>query len=84
MVLKALNHFSYDSVAIYHQEGNQKGCLITHTYNEFAGNEDQVINDQMGGFMNGSKDLIIEKLEMANTKDKDIIIKKKSEFHVTR
>lgn len=73
--IEDIKTFFYDSVDICNVEGNQKGCLVTNTYNEFSESEDQIIKDQMGDFMNNLKDLIIEKLRTDSNKDEETIIK---------
>jgi AcrR family transcriptional regulator len=70
-----IKQFFYDSVAICHQNGNQKGCLITNTYNEFYKSEDQSVNDLMDSFMTNLKNLFIEKLRLDPTKDEETILK---------
>ncbi|MGB6152104.1 MAG: TetR/AcrR family transcriptional regulator, partial [Pricia sp.] len=67
--------FFYDSVAIGFIERNQKGCLVTNTYNEFSENEDKLIKEQMDSFMENLKGLFIEKLKMDTTKDEETILK---------
>jgi AcrR family transcriptional regulator len=70
-----IKEFFYDSVQIPIEVGNYKGCFLTNTYNEFAEAEDQVINTQMGDFMNGVKELFIEKLQQDKTKDAATVTK---------
>ncbi|GHC55664.1 TetR/AcrR family transcriptional regulator [Ulvibacter litoralis] len=70
-----IKKFFYDSVAITFQGKNQKGCLVTNTYNEFSESDDQLIKEQMGSFMDNLKELIIEKLKMDPSKDEDTILK---------
>ena len=67
--------FFYDSVDICYQNGNQKGCLITNTYNEFSEIDDKLINKQMQEFMNNLKSLFIKKLEMDTSKSKEVILR---------
>lgn len=69
-----IKQFFYDSVNICHQEGNQKGCLITNTYNEFSGSEDELVNNQMTSFMDNLKTLLMVKLRMDGTKDEETIM----------
>ena len=73
--VKDIKQFFYDSVAVCHQEGNQKGCMVTNTYNEFSEVEDVIINEKMTSFMNSLKELFIQKLEMDQSKDKETILK---------
>ena len=75
MVQKTLKNFFYNSVRICNVDGNQKGCLVTNTYNEFSEIEDEQINDQMNSFMNNLKELFIEKLKMDTTKNEETVIK---------
>ncbi|MEO9570974.1 MAG: TetR/AcrR family transcriptional regulator [Polaribacter sp.] len=70
-----IKQFFYDSVAICHKEGNQKGCLVTNTYNEFSESEDEVVNNQMTSFMDNLKKLFIEKLKMDSSKDEETVLK---------
>jgi len=73
--IKDIKQFFYDSVRIGEQKGNQKGCLMTNTYHEFAITEDELVNDQMRNFMDNLKQLFIEKLQMDPTKDEETIQK---------
>lgn len=61
--------FFYDSVAFPATIGDQKGCLLTNTYNEFADTEDQIIKDHMIEFMNNLKMIFIKKLSSNTSKD---------------
>ena len=70
-----IKNFFYNSVRICNVDGNQKGCLVTNTYNEFSEIEDEQINDQMNSFMNNLKELFIEKLKMDTTKNEETVIK---------
>ncbi|WP_373516253.1 TetR/AcrR family transcriptional regulator [Pricia sp.] len=70
-----IKDFFYDSVAICFLKGNQKGCLVTNTYNEFSENEDKLIKAQMESFMENLKGLFIEKLRRDTTKDEETIAK---------
>tara|TARA_R110002049_G_scaffold286624_2_gene468425 strand:- start:1746 stop:2339 length:594 start_codon:yes stop_codon:yes gene_type:complete len=70
-----IKQFFYDSVAICNEEGNEKGCLVTNTYNEFSNSNDQVINNLMTSFVTSLKALFIEKLRMNPSKDKSTIEK---------
>jgi TetR/AcrR family transcriptional repressor of nem operon len=71
----AIKQFFYDSVNICYQQGNQKGCLITNTYNEFSESDNILINEQMQGFMDNLKDVFIEKLKMNTTKNEETVLK---------
>lgn len=73
--LEDIKQFFYNSVNVCQEEGNEKGCLATNTYNEFATKEDEIVNNQMTTFMNGLKDIFIEKLKMDPSKDEETIIK---------
>jgi AcrR family transcriptional regulator len=70
-----IKEFFYDSIKIPVEQGNQKGCLLTNTYNEFAEAEDQIINVQMTEFMEGIKQLFIEKLRTDQSKDEETVLK---------
>ncbi|MGB3145825.1 MAG: TetR/AcrR family transcriptional regulator [Maribacter sp.] len=70
-----IKKFFYDSVNICKVVGNQKGCLVTNTYNEFSDKEDDIIHEQMSSFMNNLKDLFIRKLKMDSSKDKETVLK---------
>ena len=70
-----IKNFFYDSVKVPHELGNQKGCLLTNTYNEFSESEDETIKEQMVAFMDGLKDIFIEKLKMDPSKDEETVIK---------
>jgi AcrR family transcriptional regulator len=69
-----IKEFFYNSVQICNEEGNQKGCLLTNTYNEFSEIEDQLINEQMDAFMDQLKELFIQKLKMNPTKDEATVL----------
>jgi len=73
--LQDIKDFFYNSVDICEVQGNQKGCLITSTYNEFSDVEDSQINAYVSDFMNQLKERFIEKLRMDPTKDEATIIK---------
>ncbi|GAA3650677.1 TetR/AcrR family transcriptional regulator [Flavivirga jejuensis] len=73
--VKDIKQFFYDSIDVNYKGNNQKGCLVTNTYNEFSDKEDQLIKEQMGFFMNKLKKLMIEKLKMDTTKDEETVIK---------
>ena len=70
-----IKQFFYNSVNSNYKKGNQKGCLITNTYNEFSESEDQLIKEQMVSFMDNIKSLFNEKLKMDPTKDEDTVLK---------
>ncbi|MFC6269419.1 TetR/AcrR family transcriptional regulator [Frigoriflavimonas asaccharolytica] len=70
-----IKQFFYDSVNISLEIGNQKGCLVTNTYNEFSKKEEKSINEQMNAFMANVKDQFIEKLKIDTLKDEETIIK---------
>jgi hypothetical protein len=70
-----IKQFFYDSVNNGYQEGNEKGCLVTNTYNEFSDSEDKLIKEQMDSFMTNLKGLFIEKLRMDASKDEDTILR---------
>ncbi len=70
-----IKDFFYRSVDICFEDGNEKGCLLTNTYNEFIEKENELINEQMNSFMKNLKELFIEKLRMDATKDEETVIK---------
>jgi AcrR family transcriptional regulator len=70
-----IKQFFNDSVNTNFKNGNQKGCLLTNTYNEFSESEDQLIQEQMDSFMGNLKNLFIEKLKMDATKDEETVLK---------
>ncbi|GGG97689.1 hypothetical protein GCM10011416_14660 [Polaribacter pacificus] len=72
--LQDIKDFFYNSVKFCSVKGNQKGCLLTNTYNEFSEKEDQQIQEQMSSFMNNLKELFIQKLSMDTSKDKKTIV----------
>ena len=73
--IQDIKDFFYNSVRICNKEGNQKGCLITNTYNEFLDKEDDIINEQMNSFMYDLKELFIFKLKISSNKSDEIILK---------
>ena len=73
--LEDIKQFFYNSVRICSQDGNEKGCLITNTYNEFSEREDELINEQMGYFMDNLKELFIHKLKMDASKNEETVLK---------
>tara|TARA_R110002049_G_scaffold220539_4_gene392091 strand:+ start:954 stop:1517 length:564 start_codon:yes stop_codon:yes gene_type:complete len=70
-----IKQFFYDSVTVCNQEDNEKGCLITNTYNEFSASEDEIIKKQMSSFMDNLKSMFIQKLRMDPNKSEDTITK---------
>jgi len=70
-----IKDFFYNSVRICNVDGNEKGCLLTNTYNEFSDKEDEPINDQINSFMDNLKELFIEKLRMNSDKDEETVLK---------
>lgn len=70
-----IKEFFYNSINVSEEEGNQKGCLVTNTYNEFAESEDELIKEQMTEFMVGLKEIFVEKLRMDSSKDEETILK---------
>lgn len=73
--LEDIKQFFYNSVDTNYKTGNQRGCLITNTYNEFSRSDDLIIKEEMTSFMDNLKTLFIEKLAMDPMKDKDIVMK---------
>ncbi|MGM5469725.1 TetR/AcrR family transcriptional regulator [Flavobacteriaceae bacterium LMO-SS05] len=70
-----IKQFFYDTVNHCDEEGNEKGCLLTNTYNEFSESDDPLIQEQITLFMDTIKNLFIEKLKMDPSKDEDTILK---------
>ena len=70
-----IKQFFYDSVSSNYKAGNQKGCLVTNTYNEFSENQDQLIKEEMVAFMDNLKALFIEKLRMDASKSEETVLK---------
>ncbi|GGW60718.1 TetR family transcriptional regulator [Winogradskyella epiphytica] len=70
-----IKQFFKDSVAICFKDGNEKGCLLTNTYNEFAHREDAQVRNLLDDFMQQLKDICIEKLRMHTVKDDETILK---------
>lgn len=70
-----IKNFFYNSVRICSEDGNEKGCLVTNTYNEFSASEDELINEQMSSFMSTLKELFIDKLRMDTSKDEKTVLK---------
>ena len=73
--VEAIKQFFYDSVSSNFKDDNLKGCLVTNTYYEFSGKEDEPIKEQMNTFMNNIKAIIIEKLKTDSTKEEETILK---------
>jgi AcrR family transcriptional regulator len=73
--IKDIKQFFYDSVDPKYKNCNQKGCLVTNTYNEFSESENLVIKEQMIDFMAELKNLFIKKLAMDSSKSDDTILK---------
>lgn len=73
--IEDIKAFFYDSLKICDLEENQKGCLVTNTYNEFTEKEDEIISEQMKSFMANLKELFIEKLKMNTDKNEKTILK---------
>jgi len=73
--IEDIKTFFYDSINICHQYGNQQGCLITNTYNEFSKTDDALINDQVHVFMDNLKEVFIEKLKLDQSKNEETVLK---------
>ncbi|WP_025764480.1 TetR/AcrR family transcriptional regulator [Dyadobacter tibetensis] len=67
--------FFYDSVEISNRPGNEKGCLVTSTYNESHRLEDQTIKKDMQAFMEILRNLFIQKLSMDKSKTEEEVLK---------
>ena len=70
-----IKQFFHDSVDGNYKESQQKGCLVTNTYNEFYESEDLLIKGQMVSFMDNLKKVFIDKLAMDTSKDKETVLK---------
>jgi AcrR family transcriptional regulator len=70
-----IKEFFSDSIKITAEIGNQKGCLLTNTYNEFVGGKDENIKAQMTVLMSNLKELFIEKLRIDKLKDEETVLK---------
>lgn len=70
-----IKQFFYDSVAICAEEGNEKGCLLTNTYNEFSESDDPEIKAQVKSFMDNLKLLFLEKLRIGRDKEEGLLLK---------
>ena len=70
-----IKEFFYNSISSSGFKGNQKGCFVTNTYNEFAESEDEMIKEQITHFMTNLKEIFIEKLRMDSSKSDEIILK---------
>tara|TARA_R110002111_G_scaffold67881_1_gene110406 strand:+ start:27 stop:590 length:564 start_codon:yes stop_codon:yes gene_type:complete len=73
--IEDIKTFFYNSINICNEAGNEKGCLVTNTYNEFSEREDEKINEQMNSFMSSLKELFIQKIKMDPTKDEETVLK---------
>lgn len=73
--IEDIKTFFYNSVEICNIEGNQKGCMVTNTYNEFSEKEDAQIKELMHSFMSNLKELFIDKLKLDSNKDEVTILK---------
>lgn len=73
--IEDIKQFFYDSVDLGNLENNEKGCLVTNTYNEFSKGEDLVIKEQMNHFMENLKQAFQVKLRLDATKDEATVIK---------
>lgn len=70
-----IKQFFYNSVNSRLEAENQKGCLLTNTYNEFSETDDELIKEQMASFMHDLKMIFIEKLKMDSMKDEKTVLK---------
>lgn len=70
-----IKQFFYNSINSNFEKGNQKGCFLTNTYNEFSEKEDALIKEQMNSFMANLKAIIIEKLQEDVSKNTETVQK---------
>jgi len=73
--IEDIKQFFYDSVSSNFKNDNNKGCLVTNTYNEFSESQDELIKEEMNIFMNNLKELFIEKLKIGTSKSEQILQK---------
>ncbi len=73
--IEDIKQFFYDSVSSSFKTDEQKGCLVTNTYNEFSETKDLVIKEEMTSFMDNLKTLFIEKLKTDPSKDEETVLK---------
>jgi TetR/AcrR family transcriptional repressor of nem operon len=73
--IEDIKTFFYNSIDLCNETGNEKGCLVTNTYNEFSERENEPINEQMNSFMNGLKQVFIDKIKLDPNKDEETIVK---------
>lgn len=62
-----------DYLSIWYKDGNQNGCLITNSVNEFASSKNDFVLNAIEN-RNNLKQTIIKKLENDNSKDKATIL----------
>jgi len=70
-----IKQFFYDSVSIGYDANNEKGCLLTNTYNEFAKGDDRLIKEQMNRFMDNLKLSFQKKLRLDSAKSEAVVMK---------
>jgi len=70
-----IKQFFYDSIDATKGDDNQKGCLLTNTYNEFSESEDQLVKEEMASFMDNLKVLFVNKLKLDSTKNDETVLK---------
>ena len=73
--IEDIKQFFNDSVSSSFKTDEQKGCLVTNTYNEFSETDDLIIKEEMTSFMDNLKTLFIEKLKMDPSKDEETVLK---------
>ncbi|PKQ64508.1 TetR family transcriptional regulator [Labilibaculum filiforme] len=73
--IEDIKDYFYNSIKICKLTGNQKGCLVTNTYNEFSEKEDDQIKELINSYMNNLKELFIEKLKQDSSKDELTVLK---------
>lgn len=75
--LNDIKVFFYDSVEMPSKIGEceNKGCLLTNTYNEFANDEDQLVQLQIKEFMDNLKTVFVQKLALNSSKEESTIAK---------
>ncbi|SDW09545.1 transcriptional regulator, TetR family [Lutibacter oricola] len=73
--IEDIKEFFYNSIKVSELKGNNKGCFVTNTYNEFAQSEDEMIKEQMSNFMDNLKEIFIEKIKSDSSKDEETVLK---------
>ncbi len=73
--IESIRAFFIDTVDLCFEEGNEKGCLLTNTYYEFADKKDTAVQQDLLCFMQNLKEMFVEKLRISSEKDEETILK---------